>query len=60
MGNQELTIQRHWQHWVQKTRDKQTEEKTEGAIRNGRPRDTGNIGYKRQGTDKRWKKTRGQ
>ena len=21
-GNQEWTIQRHWQHWIQKTQDK--------------------------------------
>jgi hypothetical protein len=37
-GNTECTTQRYWQHWVQKT---------DGAIQNVQPRDTGNIGYTR-------------
>jgi hypothetical protein len=37
-GNTECTTQRHWQHWVHKT---------DGAIQNVQPRDTGNIGYTR-------------
>ena len=49
-GNQNWTIQRNWQHWVHNTQDKgkqnkQTLEKTEGAIKNGQSRETGNIGY---------------
>ena len=35
-GNTEYTTQKHWQHWVHKT---------DGAIQNAQPRDTGNIGY---------------
>ena len=35
-GNQEWTIQRHRQHWALDT---------EGAIKNGQSRDTGNIGH---------------
>jgi len=31
---------------------KQTSEKTDGAIQNAQPRDTGNIGYIRQDEDK--------
>jgi hypothetical protein len=46
-GNQEWTIQRHWQHWVRKTQDKQTLEKTEWTIKNGQSRDTVNIEYTR-------------
>jgi hypothetical protein len=37
-GNTECTTQRYWQHWVQKT---------DGAIQNVQPRDTGNIEYTR-------------
>jgi hypothetical protein len=37
-GNTEYTTQKHWQHWVHKT---------DGAIQNAQPRDTGNIGYTR-------------
>jgi len=47
-GNQEWTIQRHWQHWSHKTQDKSTLEKTEGVIKNGQFRDTGNIGFTRR------------
>ena len=54
-GNQEWTIQRYYQHWVQKTQDedkqnKYTLEKTEGVIKNGQPRETGNIRYTRHRT----------
>jgi hypothetical protein len=75
-GNQEWTIQRNWQHWVNKPLEKgkrkqkwqstmdnpkklatlntqdtgQRLEKTEGAIKNGQFRDTGNIGYTRHRT----------
>ena len=53
--NQEWTIQRHWQHWVHKTQgedkqNKKTLEKTEGTIKNGQFRDTGNIEYTRHRT----------
>ena len=35
-GNQELTVQRHRQHWALDT---------QGVIKNGQSRDTGNIGH---------------
>jgi uncharacterized protein (DUF2141 family) len=38
-GNQEWTVQRHRQHWAPDT---------EGAIKNGQSRDTGNIGHQTQ------------
>ena len=40
-GNQELTIQGHWQQL----------EKTEGTIKNGQSRETGTIGYTRHMTN---------
>ena len=49
---QEWTIQRHWQHWVHKTRMDNTETlATLGTQdKNGQYRDTGNIGYTRYKT----------
>ena len=47
-GNQEWTIERYRQHWTQT-------EKTEGAIKNGQLRDTGNIGHKPHHEDKQCK-----
>jgi hypothetical protein len=45
------TIQRHWQHWVQKTRDKDNPETLATLAtqdtRRRQSRDTGNIGYTR-------------
>jgi hypothetical protein len=40
-GNQEWTIQRHWQHWEHKTQDKDNPE-TLATIKNGQSRDTDN------------------
>jgi len=60
VGNQEWTIQRHWQHGVHKTQDKYMLKKTECAIKNGQSRGTGNIEYTRHRTNKRQRKTRGQ
>jgi hypothetical protein len=47
-GNQEWTIQRHWQHWAHKTQDE--DKLKQGAIKNGQSRDTGNIGHTRHRT----------
>jgi hypothetical protein len=44
MGSQKGAIQRNWKHRAHKTQDKQTLENTEGAIKNGQSRETGNIG----------------
>ena len=58
--NQEWTIQRHCQHWVHRTQDTYTLEKTEGAIKNGQSRDTGSIEYARHRKNKRLRKPNGQ
>ena len=54
-SNQEWTTQRNLQHWVHKTPDEEKQnkyklEKTEGAIKNGQLRETGNIRYTRHRT----------
>jgi hypothetical protein len=53
-GNQEWTIQRHWQHWAHKTQDEDNPETltTLGTQDTGRrqSRDTDNIGYTRHRT----------
>ena len=41
---------RHRQHWAHKTQNDYTLENTEGAIKNGQSRDTGNIEHKTQAT----------
>jgi hypothetical protein len=48
LSSQEWTIQRHWQ------------EKTEGEVKNGQSRDTGNIGQTRHRTNKRRRKLKGR
>ena len=50
--NQEWAIQRHWQRWAHKTQGKYMLEKTEGTIKNGQSRDTGNVGHTRHRTNK--------
>ena len=42
MGNHDLTIQRHWQHWAHKTRQTDVRENRR-AFKNGQSKDTGNI-----------------
>jgi hypothetical protein len=44
-GNQKWTLQRNWQHRVQKTKTNITLENTERSIKSGHYRETGNIGY---------------
>jgi hypothetical protein len=46
-----MAIQRNWQHRVHKTQDKYILENTEGAIKKGQFRETGNIGYTRHRTN---------
>ena len=52
-GNQEWAIQKHCQHWVHKTHEKETLEKTEGTIKNGQSRGTVNIECTSHRTHKR-------
>ena len=58
--NQKWTIQRNLQHRVHKTQDKYMLENSEGAIKNGQSRETGNIGYTRHRTNKRQRIAKGQ
>ena len=51
-GNKKKTIQRNCQHKVHKTQDKYMLENTEGVIKKGQSRETGNIGYTRHRTNK--------
>jgi hypothetical protein len=47
-GNQKWTLQRNWQHRVDKTKTNITLKNTERAIKSGHYRETGNIGYTRK------------
>jgi hypothetical protein len=57
-GVKKRTIQS--QHWLHKTQDKYMLENTEGAIKKGQSRETGNIGYTRYRTNKCWRIPKGQ
>ena len=43
--------------WIQSFRKQYWVEKTDGEIKNGQSKDTGNIGHKTQNKDKQMKKT---
>jgi len=49
MGNQEWTIQRHWQHWVHKTQNEDTLEITKGQSRMDNPKTLATLGTQDRG-----------